>query len=645
VVEQAASGCTPTISSIAVDGQQTNTIVAGTAGSIAIVGKCLGGTQMVQIGGSGVSITSINVHSLDSSNDYQVNAYFQSASSSSTGSQTLTLTSNQGNASAQVFVTKATLQSVSFTGTVPYYRDCAVTDVGLLPPIAQPAWPAPATTVCPQDTAKYPGDHVVYVAGSTMTVNVTVGLSPAPPQPVSGIQINGTTSSYGTFSGTGTISGSTLSFSGVTDGTALTASLTQLINPLQINWSIAEAATTACNNCTFVGLGASSNPVLVTLAPSALSGPILLTYITLAVANGGARTPSAALENTWAQFSTGTAPANVTNWDNKPLYYYQYQVGFTYCATSAASLLTTKFPSGQCGSFALLLEAALGVNGIPNENSPAGLTPLATFTNVCPADGSLMLVNNWSLDQVPSYSSGSPLYPNGALYQYALITGSADYMVQSPFFGYGNSFYGDLTNDQGVSGQGLQSAADPQNTPSEKIFSGHFIVRMDDSIRNGMGPLFDPSYGVTYAGAADFETHLAGYALPDLNLPLAYPTYPNNQFGRYVVRNRYQPELPTNIIFPTAAPGAPGQTSPSNGSTQSSGVTLAWTGSGANATSYSVTLSLAGSPTPTVYYLPSTMTALPLLLQAGTYKWYVSAANCAYQTPINSPVWSFTVSP
>ena len=60
--------------------------------------------------------------------------------------------------------------------------------------------------------------------------------------------------------------------------------------------------------------------------------------------------------------------------------------------------------------------------------------------------------------------------------------------------------YGNLTSDAGLAGQNSP-------TPSEKIFGFHFIIKADLD-----GVYYDASYGVTYTGAADFETKaVAGY--------------------------------------------------------------------------------------------------------------------------------------
>lgn len=66
----------------------------------------------------------------------------------------------------------------------------------------------------------------------------------------------------------------------------------------------------------------------------------------------------------------------------------------------------------------------------------------------------------------------------------------------------GNLTYGDLTNGTGLAGQ---NAA----TPSPKVFSQHLIIKYNNQY-------FDPSYGVTYSGEADFQNQaISGFMFPD----------------------------------------------------------------------------------------------------------------------------------
>ena len=73
--------------------------------------------------------------------------------------------------------------------------------------------------------------------------------------------------------------------------------------------------------------------------------------------------------------------------------------------------------------------------------------------------------------------------------------------------------YGDMQSGEGKPGQNSL-------TPSEKVFAVHFILYVDPSIAGSAEPYFDPSYGVTYADQADFEsTAVAGYATFEANSP------------------------------------------------------------------------------------------------------------------------------
>jgi hypothetical protein len=66
--------------------------------------------------------------------------------------------------------------------------------------------------------------------------------------------------------------------------------------------------------------------------------------------------------------------------------------------------------------------------------------------------------------------------------------------------------FNDLTNGTGAAGQNSP-------TPAEKFFTAHFIIKAPMS---GVGgPYFDPSYGITYSSACDFESKsVAAYANP-----------------------------------------------------------------------------------------------------------------------------------
>jgi hypothetical protein len=178
-------------------------------------------------------------------------------------------------------------------------------------------------------------------------------------------------------------------------------------------------------------------------------------------------------------------------WDGyRRLYYYPPATGFTDCALSVDELLVVKNGAGQCGSFYHLFAAALGINGI----GPPSIVSAAVGENT----GLGMIVNNWAWD---SGDSGDPVYP----YRLQLTGDHGGGMVPpSP-----DNRYGNLTSLPGAPGQNTP-------TPSEKVFGSHYILKLVDlSLYSGHGPYFDPSYGLEYRDAADFETQaIAGFARP-----------------------------------------------------------------------------------------------------------------------------------
>jgi hypothetical protein len=232
----------------------------------------------------------------------------------------------------------------------------------------------------------------------------------------------------------------------------------------------------------------------------------MLTYVKLAVGNGGAFNQATALANTWAQFSTGSGPADVKTWDGRTMSYYTQ--GFGSCATNAQRIVENLADNGsvttsaQCGAFAFLLESALAVNGIHSNFINVFASDYAT-----PAawNGVVMVIKNWHSNAASEPPNQSPW-----LYDLKLNPGMyVDYMVAAP------SSYGDLVNDPGSPGQGEPPQAP---TPVEKVFDRHFIVQVvwgtpgcTDYNTLSNNQLFDPSYGVTYGPAGVTNTTMEGF--------------------------------------------------------------------------------------------------------------------------------------
>jgi hypothetical protein len=545
------SACTPTISAIQVNGQVTNAVIAGSSGYITIYGSCLGGpisATAAKVGGGDITqITGIlNV------SDQQVNVLYSTVTYAS-GPQNLTLQTINGTSNVTLFATQITLQSFTFGGSTPYSRDCALAPLVAPPVISNPTWPAPTTDpnnnplTCLQ--VGYAGDHAVYAAGQTMAGTAVFSVSPPLPADLTssgipGVYFEGLAAGVGNFRAPNvTIPLNQPTFSvPVTFDTPFPTGQTQFYNPLQVAWVVNQSGGSCDLSLTCVYLDTSSNPVYVTLGPNpanqnlpSWAQPLMLTYVALAVGNGGANSPATAVANTWAKFSlAGLAPENVTTWEPqspRPLAYYPSGVPFKGCATNAYALVTGN-GSGQCGSFQFLLASALMVNGIQ-----------PTFVKVLTISREAFMVNTWSTNA----PAGSP-YPG---YPWTLQTygdpGPSPGSFGGVFFGGmvpnpNGLIFGDLTDGIGTPGQNSP-------TPSEKIFGPPSFISVPSNIApSNQGPFLDPSYGLWYLNQADFEAKaVAYYAEPEATIPDAQG---NPQYSLWGVRSK---SGATNICFALAA--------------------------------------------------------------------------------------------
>lgn len=281
-----------------------------------------------------------------------------------------------------------------------------------------------------------------------------------------------------------------------------------------INWTYTSGGAP-------VFIGITSLPIYVTLnSPLQYtnsnytdSSPFVFhTTLGLALSGTESTDPVSGFNNTWNQFSTGgTGPANIQTWQGRKLYYYRNDpdgipnttiIGFNGCATKEETLLLNASTngaspghnSGQCGSFARLLIGALAVNGI--HSAFADVEPSSSIGAV-----PTFLVKNWT---APTSNPSGPwqlcLNPEAAI----------DYMVPAQ----PGNVYCDLTSLNTLPGQNTQP-------PSEKIFNSHFIVKPLGL--SGVPIYVDPSYGATYANAADFEQK-AVFGYFDLQHPVGVTT-------------------------------------------------------------------------------------------------------------------------
>jgi hypothetical protein len=369
-------------------------------------------------------------------------------------------------------------KEVSFFDNLSINKD-QVSPTGITP-INNPVW---LSTNAPADN-----NPVGYVQGKTMRVTVKFAINPVPASPVSNVTIKGNIPGLGNFVKTGVTipAAAEVVVADILADTPLPASRTTFYNPMTINWSH-MADGKSCPNCT--ADGSTANKVYVTLA--APTDTVYLTSLHLAVSSDGATNNTQAINKSWAFFGNGTAPTNVKGWDNRPFIYYPAGTPFSGCATSIVALLTTPTGGARCGAFAQFFQNVLAMNGIAS-----------VITVVDPAEDSGMLVKNWTYKATPSF-------PASPQYKWSFVTVGFNEMVPAPAAG---GVYGDMTSGSGVPGENSP-------TPSEKAHINHAIVKAPDT-----GVYYDPSYGLTYSGAADFETKaLDGYILH-------VPGDPNTQY-------------------------------------------------------------------------------------------------------------------
>jgi hypothetical protein len=483
------SSCVPTITAVTINGQQTNTIIAGTSGRLGISGDCLNNETATNPLSVSVAGGNIQIPSIDSADAYGIVASY-TAGASASGSQNLVVQTDRGTGFSGLFATKLALKSVSFKGGLPINVD---TSAWTIQAAHDPAW-----QVDDQGNMST-ADPIAYVRGTTMTATVTLAVSPPPANPVPGVRIEGVISGLGKFVAGGVTipAGGAPVQAAVTADTAL-PSQTKLYDKMNITWRVGADGSPCSSQC--ASIGASANQAYVTwaapIAPpgGSASDPILLTALYHAVSSGGATDQPTAISNTWARFA---GPANINTWDGRPLYYYPPGFGFVSCASNAAVLLSSDHGHGQCNSFATLLMAAFAANGISSLDHE--VLAKDAFGNKLK-----MIVKDWS---IANSSSGDSEYP----YKLMLFSDDSGGGMYSP--GSSSNQYGDLVSLPTLPGQHT-------TPPNEKVFGSHYIV----SLSPGVGPYYDPSYGVTYNDPADFQTKaIWGYALPVRPFPDTIP--------------------------------------------------------------------------------------------------------------------------
>jgi hypothetical protein len=192
--------------------------------------------------------------------------------------------------------------------------------------------------------------------------------------------------------------------------------------------------------------GYSTNKLYVTLKNP--TGPKLETLYELACKNKGATNDSTCITNTWTSFKNRDVKAwNAPNSFTRELSYYKTYDGDG--KITAEDMLRNSYLDryqGQCGAWADLFKKTLAINGVASN-----------FVQVDPPTG----YTGFGVKNI-EFSGTSPY-------------STADLDITKP----------------GIPGQNMV-------TPQAKLFGLHYIIKAG-------GTYYDPSYGVTTTGEADYS--------------------------------------------------------------------------------------------------------------------------------------------
>ena len=373
--------------------------------------------------------------------------------------------STTANCNINVGAPSLSIKSVSFFSNISIYKDTAGTTAKL---ITNPMWTSSGTN-----------ERVGYAGGAKTSVSVTLHVDKPAPAAIPNVTIQAKVAGVGNLTGAKpvTIPGTASDFviSGLVSDTAFPKQTKYFAdNSLTIDWTYTIPGGAP------IAIGPTSHTLYVTLQSPISGTTVFLTTIHLAVSKDGAATAQDAFNNTWNNFFAG--PANTKGWDNRTLYYYQPNIGFTSCSPYQVQLL--KNGNGQCTSWAKLLIGSLAVNGISSR-----------MYTIYTANGDEFLVKDWTYG-----NAGAPPVA-GDPHKYPMTFKAAlGEMVPSPTAP--KAVYGNMTSLDTIPGQNTKP-------PAEKVFARHFIVKYaptgTDCTKTDC--YYDPSYGVTYRDETGFQNN------------------------------------------------------------------------------------------------------------------------------------------
>jgi hypothetical protein len=425
--------------------------------------------------------------SSSSSDSSQSRSSSSSSSLSSSSSSSESPSSSSSSSSSSSGAPSFTLQSVSFwSGTGDGFSVLVDTTGAAYGP---PHWQRSPLQEFP----------FLYIQGSKLRVSATWTIHNPIPNAI--YTVKGTCSDGFNIPQTAAIdtSNDILELFSVEATTAFPANEVNFYNPLVIEWEV------SVNGGDYVDAGTSSNPIYVCLTGvvGANKPRLFRSVVHLACSVTGATNLDEAVANTWSQLA---GPANFCGWDDtsnaweRQLYYYKPGTTFSQNPDPnlgqvyASDLLGTTYGgTGRCFNWCWLFYDAMVLNGAYSFNSSGNTQSI----NISIAANTYLLIRGFQVFVGGQWES-TDTFPERNFF---CINGGSD-MQPPPNLG-DPLVYGEFKNLSSLPGQ--NSAP-----PSQKLFLNHFIIQYRKI--SGDKVYYDPSYGVTYVDAADFqEKALLGY--------------------------------------------------------------------------------------------------------------------------------------
>jgi hypothetical protein len=384
----------------------------------------------------------------------------------------------------KIWFLQVTADSVTFDNSYVVYKDA----IGVVSPpaILPPHW-IPAVS-----TAAEVSKPVWLKAGQNIKVTLKLKIAPQLVSQMTdfvikgvatGVRPSGSTDTF-QFSQTVTLPQDSTFYDVLNlESTVALPAQTRLYKPFTIQWFNVR-------NGVDIPLGTSKNDMYVTLAGPTVGEESFLTEVYLAVATDGAATLDEAFANTWHQFSVNSArPANVTDWNGEPLYYYRqgFDTATGLGLTESKELLL--FHNGQCRTFRSLFARALILNGVR--------TVFYKIDPISIIGRHHLIIKSWNF-----------VAPNLDSYEMKFSTDPATVPAGRMFPPMPGQQYGDLSNSPGLPGQNTP-------TPQAKVFLDHVVLkRANGTVPIPGAPFYDPSYGVIYINEQDFlDKAVAAYGV------------------------------------------------------------------------------------------------------------------------------------